>query len=216
MLEKSNNDNVYLYIYKGKITQKVDADTGGAKSRTNKKGNVVNEINFKSVVGRLISFTFKNSEYGEQFSIGMQDGSEYFSIQIPVESSHFSTFVCRIDNVNFSEDIRIKSYDFEDKKTGKRKSGFVLYQNEDKIDPSINKDNIPKDYPEWKEGGTKNDVKYYYGLKTEWEVSFMKNKEWKFVPVAPGSTEANIKKSFVSQGSNIEFQDFDKDNLGDD
>ena len=97
MLEKSNNDNVYLYIYKGKITQKVDADTGGAKSRTNKKGNVVNEINFKSVVGRLISFTFKDSEYGEQFSIGMQDGSEYFSIQIPVESSHFSTFVCRID-----------------------------------------------------------------------------------------------------------------------
>jgi hypothetical protein len=90
---KEKSQGQYLYIIDGVISQKTSEGMG--VKRTNKNGAEVWELQFHSITGRIEKFNIQETKVGEQLCVIIVDGSERCTLQIPVESSYFSSFTNR-------------------------------------------------------------------------------------------------------------------------
>ena len=209
MLGQIDSNKTYLYIIGGNITQKVDKDAKGAKVRKNKKDIEVWEKSYRYVDGKITRLHIESTDFGKYLEIDMSDGEENYSLSLACESSYFSNFIDKMDNIDFQFEVKLAPYNLKDK-TGKTRSGVSVYQNGDKLDYAIGKDNRPEGYPVCPEGCTTGDAnqKMFFIQKTEWEINYVSNKTFNFF-------KPEIKEP-VPDNSNIEFQDFDQNTLGDD
>lgn len=151
-LETDDRSNrIFLSIMKGRITLKVDANTEGAKQRTNKLGTVVWEKHYTSLTGIIIYIrTRDHAEYGKFWDIGVQDGADVFSLQFPYNSGYAMGFLKRIESVNLAIPVKFNPYYIPEEGTDKFRSFLILYQNDKKI-PSLYTRENPNGLPELKE-----------------------------------------------------------------
>lgn len=135
-LEEITSNKIYLSIVQGTITQKVTEDTPNAKKRAYEKANGEMsekwELQFKNVSGKITNLQFKESPFGEQFVIQLQDVDEVYVLQFPVDSKYFTDFGKKISNIDLSGEVVLSPFDFEVE--GNRKTGITIYQEGTKID----------------------------------------------------------------------------------
>jgi len=133
----------YLSIIGGRLKQKVEETTEGAKIRTyeDKEGNEGSkwELTHKNVSGMLIGFGLDKKDFGvTMLEIVVIDGDGLKTqIGCPDSSRYAMDFMEKLPNIDLTKEVLLNSYDFEAKNptTGKvsRKTGFSIIQGDDKI-----------------------------------------------------------------------------------
>jgi len=209
MLGQIDSNKTYLYIIGGNITQKVSKETAGAVMRKNKKEIEIWELKYRFVAGKVTKLEIDKNEFGKYLNITINDKDDNYVFALPCESAYFSNFVSKIDNIDFASEVSLSPYNLKDK-TGRTKAGVTVYQNGDSVAYSISLDEKPEGYPVYPDGCETGDAaqKMFFIQKTEWEINYVANKTFNFFePVADKESETN---------TNIEFQDFDQNTLGDD
>lgn len=160
MLEQETTSNVkYLRVIGGKIRQKVEEGTKGAEAReyvnptTNEKG-IAHELVYKSISGLATEIVIKDTDYGKKLCITF-DGEH--QLQVDVKKGTFNDLVVKLASVQLDQPFSISPYNFEDDK-GKRRSGFTIKQNDEKLqsyfyDGKKNTNGMPnkEDDQEWTE-----------------------------------------------------------------
>lgn len=133
----------FLSIIGGRLKQKVDEATEGAKIRTyeDKEGNEGSkwELTHKNVSGMLVGFGLDKKDFGVTMLEIVVVDSDGLKTQIgtPDSSRYAIDFMEKLPNIDLTKEIVLNSYDFEAKnpKTGKvsRKTGFSIVQDGEKI-----------------------------------------------------------------------------------
>lgn len=127
---------LYLSIVGGSMVQKSDADNPEAKKRefTKDDGSVVTkyEIHHRNLTGRIVGLDFKDSDFGEQFTITIQAGAEKAKLTMGTDSNYFSDFAKRLPNIDLNKDVTLNPYDME-KDNGKSARGISVKQGDEKI-----------------------------------------------------------------------------------
>lgn len=210
MLGQIDSNKTYLYIIGGKITQKVDKNTEGVVSRINKKEVEVWEKYYKFVAGKITSLAIDDTKFGKYLNININDDDFDYVLAVACESSYFGNLINKIGNLDFLSEVQLSPYHFLPKDSAKMKSGITVYQNGDSVAYAIDKNNKPEDYPVYPEGCATGDAnqKKFFIEKSEWEINYIKNNTFNFFK--PETKEP------VPDNTNIEFQDFDNNSIGDD
>ena len=140
-LENDTNrgNNTYLSIINGKFALKVAEKTEGAIERTNKNGKIVFEKYFTGVTGFIKNVGISDGDFGKELHITVANGDNNFAIQIPASGGYSFGFLCRIPNINFTENATLKPFSIE-QENGKIKNFLVVYQNDKKVISAFSKE----------------------------------------------------------------------------
>jgi len=138
----SGRKNIYLSIINSLFAQRVDKDTPNAVPRLLSKGvnagSEVYELLFNKVTGKITNIKERESKFGNTFQITIEatikDEERILILDLPVSSSHCTSFLMRFPNIDLSEKVSLLSYSFEDENK-KQRSGISVFQNNEKILP---------------------------------------------------------------------------------
>jgi len=163
------NDNFeskpFLSIIGGTLKQKVDEGTPGAKYREYETPSGVKgskwEISYSAWRGKIEDLRIHESEYGDALHVVFED----CIISIPLTQRYFADFVKKIASANLDKEVTIKPYDYVNDE-GKRKSGLVIVQDEEKLKDHFYDFDTKKYSDGFPEAG---DIK----SKDEWRIYFM-------------------------------------------
>lgn len=163
----------FLRISKGKIHQTVPQGTAGSIMVEVKDddGNIVKtkyELQFSDVSGIVKNCSIKaneKTEYPDTLVIEMEDGIDYYYVQISVDSSLSNKIINKFCNpiIDWEKPIKIIPYYFEDQHT----NAIVVEQEGAKIPPFFSKTHpgecpqVPQEYLDEKPRSTrtKNEIK---------------------------------------------------------
>jgi len=209
-------NKIFYNIVNGKIVNKVKEDTPNAVKRENKKGDIVYELVWDSLDGIIAKLEFKDhQEYGKSLVITIDEDGVLSQLQLSCNSKYFHSFVARIKACDLSANIKIVPFSFDDKEKKKRdgtpkvNTGITLYQDDNKIEPNITKENPLKDAPEFPKNTSDKIAMTTYNVNMEkCQVAYIN--EIVIDYTLPTTEETN------KDNSSIEFQDFDENTLGDD
>jgi hypothetical protein len=136
----------YLTIFEGKFAIRVEANTPGAVSRTNKLGKVVHEIFFDQFSGLLVGISTKESaDYGKSWVFEFRDGNETFQLQTSYSSSTASRILKTLPNVQLSHPMTlVSSMKMVD---GKNKTSLFILQHGNPIKQAYTRE-VPNGLPE--------------------------------------------------------------------
>lgn len=117
------------------VERKILDDQGNVKT-------VKYEIVDDFVRGRIRDIQFRDSEFGEDLELYMEDGPDVYVLQTKTEGPYGIKLMNKLFNVDFSQDVTILPYYFEND----QKSAIVVKQDGEKVPAYFTKDN-PGDMP---------------------------------------------------------------------
>ena len=125
----------YLNIVGGKLAQKVNEGTEGSVRRDYElkdgtKGTKW-EINYKNLTGFITEMLFKQTEFGEMFSIKIEMDGEVDLLTLNTDSKYFSDFARKLPNIDLSKQVTMNPFDFE--ADGKKLRGLSIVQEGEKV-----------------------------------------------------------------------------------
>ena len=128
----TGGDWTYLYIIGGNICQNVEKDSEGARRRDwetkdGKKGTKY-ELVYRSWEAMIKSLTFKDTDYGTQLNVEMEDAT----LTLPTDSRYFSDFAKKVKSLDLTKPVEFAPYDWEPE-PGKRSIGINLLQGGKKV-----------------------------------------------------------------------------------
>lgn len=135
----NKNSAIYLTISDGKICRRVPSPTATSIQRTTKDGRVVNEEHYNGWLGKITNITVRESEYGKDWQIEINDGTETAYLQFKYSSGYAASFLKALPNVNLNVPIT-----FTPKATeidGKKRTTMFLNQNGTAVKWAYTKDN---------------------------------------------------------------------------
>lgn len=164
-INESFDNKPFLSIIGGRIAQKVEEGTPGAKLREYETPSGVKgskwEVYYPAWMGKIEDMRIHESEYGDALHVVFED----CILSLPVTQRYFSDFVKKIASANLDLPVTIKPYDFVTD-DGKRKSGLTLVQGETKLSDHFYNFETKKYSDGFPEPG---DIK----SKDEWKIYFM-------------------------------------------
>lgn len=154
MVGNENKVSNYYSVSNGKIVRSFGGNRPEGiqtTERVNKNGNTVYEQMFDFIRGRVVGATLKaHEEYGDNIELTIYDGIEKANLQIKFDSAYGRSFLYKIPNCNFENEITIKPYSFVDKETGKNVLGLFILDPIEKVPNFYTKDK-PNGLPPMKE-----------------------------------------------------------------
>lgn len=97
--------------------------------KTNKVVKKVIELRLESLDGLLTdAFIKSHDKYGDSIELVIMDDGEEMQFSFPFKSSYAKTFLLRLPNIDISEHIELRPYNFDDKETGKTRAGISIIQ----------------------------------------------------------------------------------------
>ena len=127
---------IHLSVINGSLMQKSDEKNPLAVAREyeDKNGNkkTKHELVYDGVSGRITDMKFRDGDFGEQFTLVIQDGEDKFEIHMPTSGKYFADFGKKIPNVNLSEDVEVTPYSFEGD-NGRPLQGMTIRQSGEKL-----------------------------------------------------------------------------------
>ncbi len=134
----------YITILGGKFCVRVDANTPGAKERTNKVGKQVHEVFYDSFTGKLINIRTKDSAYGKNWEFDFKDNDEIYTLQLSYSNSYATNILKMLPNVDLTKEMKVQpAQKVED---GKTKSSLFISQDGVTLKHAYTKDN-PRGLP---------------------------------------------------------------------
>lgn len=199
----------YYSIFQGKFARRVDKGTEGAVTRTTtpKKGTgkEVHELHFESLSGKIKSIEIEQTDFGKQYKVSMSDVGDEMVISLAVDSNFGDSFMSKILNVNFSQDVELKPYSFTTKDTGKKREGINIFQNNEKVAYFFTKEE-PKGKPQPESDKMDSDDWKVYNIQVR--KFYAKVLEQKVIPAIQEANKPTTPPASVAQP-----QDEDSDDL---
>lgn len=160
MLEKGNSVGKYVGIRDGKFVVRVDKGTPDAVEHTlasgKNKGKVVSELQYKSLVGKIVSLDLVKKEFGDSIEVGVVDDKEYV-LQMPWNSNTRTSLLSRLPNVDYSKTVTFSVF----KDTEKNKTVFLIYQEDELVPLAYSKEN-PNGMPPAKQEKVCGEIKWVF------------------------------------------------------
>jgi hypothetical protein len=98
---------IYLTITDGKICRKVTSPTTTSRERVNKMGKVIHEEFFKGWAGKITNIETRESDYGKDWNITIEDADSTALLQFKYSSGYASSFLKALPNVDLGLDVEI-------------------------------------------------------------------------------------------------------------
>jgi hypothetical protein len=98
---------IYLTITDGKICRKVTCPTATSKERINKLGKLVHEEFYKGWEGKITNIETRESDYGKDWNITIEDADTTAILQFKYSSGYASSFLKALPNVDLGLDVEI-------------------------------------------------------------------------------------------------------------
>lgn len=176
---RSQEKRRFLHISYGKFRERAGENESGAEVRINKDNKSIWEFVFDFVEGQITGIFYKEDDkFGNSFEVVLDDKIDKFQISFKEGDSFFNDFFSKLPNVNLDKWVKLVPYDFEDKNTGKKKRGLVIWQEQNKIeskftsyDKETKKFTYYEGFPEPEKKMDKEDWKIYF-IKV---VKFLRN-----------------------------------------
>jgi hypothetical protein len=171
-----------LYVLAdGKLREQVEEGTDGAKLRVVKDDDGVEksrkwELTYPGITGFITGVTTYDGDYGTNINILIKDANDKeFKLSLSAKSKYGEDFLHKLPNVDFTKEISIKPYNFEDDK--RKITGVTLTQDNEKITNAFNWKN---EAGEWEstEGYPQVDEKKKPKNSDQWMVFFTQRREW--------------------------------------
>jgi hypothetical protein len=126
--QMTTNGKPFLRIVSGQWAQKVDEGTEGAKLRkwkapSGQEGQTW-ERQYMNWTGRIQDIEFKDTEFGEQCLVKLDDAT----LTLNTDSRFFSDMACKLMGADLSQPITFHPYSFE-ADDGRKKNGVSVQQN---------------------------------------------------------------------------------------
>jgi len=123
---EQRQEGKYITILGGKFCQRVPEGTEGAKTRTNKIGNVVHEKFYDSFTGKLLDIKVQDGTYGKTWNFVFQDKEEIYTLQLSYSNSFSTAFLKMLPNIDFSKEMKVSPSTKE--VDGKNKNSLFISQ----------------------------------------------------------------------------------------
>lgn len=166
----------YLSIIAGKLSQKVNEGTDGAVKREyDVDGNkgVKWELQYKNLSGFITKMEFRQTDYGEMFTVTIEQDWEVDVLSMNTDSRYFADFWRKLKWIDLWETVTLNPYDFE--KNGKQIRGLDIRQGWEKITDQYF-DWEKKESLHWLPSVTDAERKKYD--KDDWKIFFVKIKKF--------------------------------------
>jgi hypothetical protein len=98
---------VYLSIMDGKIVRRFQSPTAQTKERVTKEGKLVHEEIYKGWTGRITNVKTRESDYGKDWQVYLQDDDGTAILSMRYSSGYASAFLKALPNVDLSREVTI-------------------------------------------------------------------------------------------------------------
>lgn len=162
---QSGQKTTYVNIVGGKLAVKAKEGDEGAVSRVNKNSITVWEMQYPNLTGAIVGVECKENEKlgAMEYVISIDDVGTPYKLSIPQDSKYGDSFADKLLNLKLRSVYSFIPYDFEDKESGKKRTGISICEGSpkgNKVASYYTKDD-PKDKPQPKETMRTNDWKRY-------------------------------------------------------
>lgn len=124
---KVKGSSKYYSIFEGTFRRVVTPDTEGAVKRTNKNGRDVYEMVLEALDGYITRmYVYTHAEYKEQLVITLMDKDGLYVIELPLNSGYASSFLTRVENIDFKRPVELRPYEIADKTDAEKKNRFLI------------------------------------------------------------------------------------------
>ena len=98
---------VFLTISDGKLCRRVQSPTANSKERLNKEGRTVHEEFFSGWSGKITDISTRESDYGKDWCVKIDDGESTAVIQFKYSSGYATSFLKALPNVDFEKEVTL-------------------------------------------------------------------------------------------------------------
>ncbi len=189
-LHSDKDQKRYLTILAdGKLHERVDEATEGAKVRTkkekdgtvvdvvDKEGNTIYELTYPGITAKIEKISVRDGDYGSNLNIDMVDEDENnFCLSIKCDSSYGERFMEALPNLDLNKEVEIKPFAFRPKGQEQKVRGLTILQDEEKVLSAF----AQKDGDDWEvliKGYPMPDPKKKYNSE-KWKIFFAQRREW--------------------------------------
>jgi hypothetical protein len=138
----NRTNKTYLKILFGKVCMASTKDDPNATERVNKNNDTVYERYYDYIEGVVTGIKREksnNESYPDRYCIDINDGTDDYTLQFPVDGRDALAFLKASPNVDFEKTVRFVPW--EQEKDGVKRSGLMLIQNNQKVDWAYTKEN---------------------------------------------------------------------------
>lgn len=195
MLHQDRDQKRYLTILAdGKLHERVDEDTEGAKIRmkknqdgtteevTDKDENTIYELTYPGITATVGTIQIVEGDYGSNLNIDLTDEEDnQFILSIKCDSSYGENFMQKLPNLDLNEPVIFKPFAFKPKGSDQKMRGLTLSQGEpktaekvlsafEKVEENGDREVLIKGFP-------MPDQKKKYNSE-KWKIFFATRREW--------------------------------------
>jgi hypothetical protein len=141
-LTKDGDGGIYLSISDGKIVRShKNAVEGVTQSRINKNGKTVHEEKFRDISGVLKAMQVRDTDYGKQWALRIEDGDQVYLLFIGYSSRYATSLLKALPNIDLEKELRLMPWSMIDKNDATKKvTGITVYQDGKKLEPYYTKE----------------------------------------------------------------------------
>lgn len=143
---KKNYYNVNGFMF---TKRAADGQEGAVMRKITKRDGSVKEVwefLFKELNGNIVNIDVKDTDWGKQYEITLDDVGETMCLQVNVESGYGDTFAARLPNVDPDKPVQLLPYSFIPEGETRKKEGINIFQYGTKVLPFFTKEK-PGDMP---------------------------------------------------------------------
>lgn len=104
---QQNSAVVYLTISDGKLCRRFTNPTDNTVTRTTKENRIVHEEFYRSWQGVITDVRTRESDYGKEWNVTIDDGKEKAILSFKYSSGYASSFLKALPNVDLSKEVTI-------------------------------------------------------------------------------------------------------------
>lgn len=194
-LHQDKDQKRYLTILAdGKLHERVDEDTEGAKVRTKKNqdgtteevtdkdDNLIYELTYPGITANVGKIQISEGDYGSNLNIDLTDEDDnQFVLSLKCDSPYGENFMQRLPNLDLNEPVVFKPYAFKPKGSDQKQRGLTLLQGEPKSE-----EKVANAFEKVEENGDREvlikgfpmpDPKKKYNSE-KWKIFFATRREW--------------------------------------
>ena len=131
----------YLSVSDGNLTRQHKQANDRTTERVTKTGKLVFEERFKDLTGIITNVNTRENDYGKQWQLTFEDGSDTYIVSMPYSSRYASSFLKALPNIDIAQPLRFMPWAMKDKNdVSKTVTGITCYQNGVKIAPAYTRE----------------------------------------------------------------------------